>query len=290
MKRLRQFSLIFILLLFCFASAAQAGSPVWEISKDGSRLYIGGTIHFLTPDDYPLPTAFEKAYAKASSIVFETDLEKVQSLEFQQSVLEKGIYPGEETVLRYLQPDTQKTLTAFLEERGIPLALLSKMKPGILSVTLTSLELQRLNLIGTGVDQHFYGKAVQDRLDIVHLETPDEQLSFLVNMGLGRENDLISYTLTDLKNLSEMYEALKAAWHKGEMDRIFDLSLKTMATRFPDIYRSIVVNRNMAWLPRIEAMLQTPEVEFVLVGAAHLAGEDGLIVQLQSKAYKVREM
>ena len=205
---------IFILFFFiCFS--AQAGSPVWQVGKDGRHLYLGGTVHFLTPEDYPLPAAFDKAYADASSIVLETDPKKVQSLEFQQSVLENALYPGQETIEQHLQPNTLKTLAVFLEERGIPLALFSKMKPGILSMGLTALELQRLNLIGTGVDEHFYQKAVEDRLAIVFLETPEEQLAFMVNLGLGQEDDLIGYTLTDLKDLSKTFKALKSNWRKG---------------------------------------------------------------------------
>ena len=222
-----------ILLLFCLSCfSARAGSPVWQVSKDGRHLYLGGTVHFLIPEDYPLPAAFDKAYADASTLVLETDLEKVQTLEFQQSVLEASLYPGQETIEQHLQPNTLKTLTAFLEERGMPLALLSKMKPGILSMSLTALELQRLNLVGSGVDEHFYHKAIEDRLAIVFLETPDEQLSFMVNMGLGQEDDLIDYTLTDLKDLSKTFSALKSTWRKGDMDALYDLSLKIMATKF----------------------------------------------------------
>ena len=74
------------------------------------------------------------------------------------------------------------------------------------------------------------------------------------------------------------------------MDALYDLSLKTMATKFPEVYRSIVVQRNNAWMSAIESMLQTPDVEFVLVGAAHLAGPQGLLRQLKSRGCKVREM
>lgn len=43
-----------------------------------------------------------------------------------------------------------------------------------------------------------------------------------------------------------------------------------------------MVSRNSNWLPEIKKMLATPEVEFILVGAAHLAGDDGLLSQLKS--------
>ena len=55
------------------------------------------------------------------------------------------------------------------------------------------------------------------------------------------------------------------------------------------MYKSLIADRNDAWLPKIEAMLKTREVEFVLVGALHLAGDDGLLSQLATRGYKVRQ-
>lgn len=46
-----------------------------------------------------------------------------------------------------------------------------------------------------------------------------------------------------------------------------------------------MVRRNMNWLPAIKTMLETPEVEFILVGTAHLAGDDGLLTLLNAGGY-----
>ena len=51
-----------------------------------------------------------------------------------------------------------------------------------------------------------------------------------------------------------------------------------------------MVERNNAWMPQIEALLTTEEVEFVLVGALHLVGDDGLLAQLSAKGYRVERL
>jgi uncharacterized protein YbaP (TraB family) len=43
-------------------------------------------------------------------------------------------------------------------------------------------------------------------------------------------------------------------------------------------------------MPKIEAMFDTVETEFVLVGVAHLVGEHGLISMLQSKGYEIVQL
>ena len=37
-------------------------------------------------------------------------------------------------------------------------------------------------------------------------------------------------------------------------------------------------------------MLTTPEVEFVLVGALHLVGEEGVLSKLEAKGYTVKHL
>jgi hypothetical protein len=60
-----------------------------------------------------------------------------------------------------------------------------------------------------------------------------------------------------------------------------------MREQTPDIYEALLVERNKAWLMKIEAMLQTPELEYVLVGALHLAGPDSLLSMLRQRGYSV---
>jgi uncharacterized protein YbaP (TraB family) len=56
-----------------------------------------------------------------------------------------------------------------------------------------------------------------------------------------------------------------------------------MRRDYPRIYTELIVNRNKAWLPKIEAMLASEPKEFILVGAAHLAGKDGILAALRKK-------
>ena len=55
------------------------------------------------------------------------------------------------------------------------------------------------------------------------------------------------------------------------------------------MYDELIVKRNNAWMPKIEAMLKTKQVEFILVGALHLAGEDGVLAKLASQGYSIQK-
>ena len=46
--------------VFCFSQ-----SSVWKIGKNGNTLYLGGSIHLLRAEDYPLPQEFDATFAKS---------------------------------------------------------------------------------------------------------------------------------------------------------------------------------------------------------------------------------
>lgn len=288
--KIRRAVLALFICCLVFSSAGFAKSPVWKISKNGQHLFIGGTIHLLTESDYPLPVEFDKAYASSMLLVLEADLQKVASPEFQQVLLQSAVYPGDQTIQQFLKPGTLKTLETYLASRGIPMEAIVKFKPGILSVTLTVMELQRLGLMGTGVDEFYNSKALNGQREIRHLETVQDQLDFISKMGDGNEDAFIEYTLNDLENLPNLFESMKNAWRAGDMVRLGEVALDPWKDRFPKIYDSLLVKRNNNWIPQIVAMLETKEIEFVLFGVLHMVGEHGILKQLEALGYRIENM
>ncbi len=281
-----------VLFLFCiiFNFPAFAKSPVWKISKDGNHLFLGGTIHLLSQSDYPLPEAFETAYNNSILLVLETDLQKFEAPEFQQTILQKTMYTGEQNITQFLKPETIQALETHLASIGIPMKPMLKFKPGLLSVTLTVVELQRLGWVGTGVDEFFSLRALNEKREIKHLETVNDQLEFLSSMGEGNENEFIEYTLNDLKDLPKLFNSMKKAWRNGNNAQLRIVALDPWRGRFPKIYNSLLVERNNNWIPQIETMLRTKEVEFILFGALHLVGENGILTQLKALGYTIENL
>ena len=80
------------------------------------------------------------------------------------------------------------------------------------------------------------------------------------------------------------------AWRAGDLETLERLSGVPMREQSPEFYQTLLVQRNEAWLPQIESMVASTEVELVLVGALHLAGEDGLLAMLTRRGYTVRQL
>ena len=119
------------LLLLIFSLPVNAGSSVWIIEKDASRLFIGGTVHLLTASDYPLPAEFDKAYAESAKVVLETDMQKLNSPEFQATMMRELSYSDGRDLKQELNRETYAALEQFFTTRGIPMARIIGFKPGI---------------------------------------------------------------------------------------------------------------------------------------------------------------
>jgi hypothetical protein len=278
---------LFIVLCLLLPLSAFATTSLWRVSKDGQQLFLGGTVHVLSPKDYPLPAEFTVAYDQAQKLVFETDLNGMNDPKIQAQWLQKLVYGNGQSLKNHLKPVTYKALADYLAQANIPLETVAQFKPTLVMLTLMMAELQRLGMADSGVDLFFNRKAIADRKSLGQLETVEKQLEVLENMAKGREDELILSTLSDLKQLSTLMTDLKTAWRTGNINKLDEIGVTPMRKDFPALYQSVLVERNNSWLPQIEAFLKTPETELILVGSLHLAGQDGLLAKLQRLGYKI---
>jgi uncharacterized protein YbaP (TraB family) len=267
----------------------QAAS-VWKVTNNQHSLYIGGTIHVLTPADYPLAKEYDLAYHASDKVIFETDMEAVMSPEFAQKMMSQMMYSDGTTINQVLQPDTYQALAVHLSSRQIPMQAFASHKPNLLAISLTFVELQAMGYTSEGVDMFFAKMAKAQGKEKGWLETPDEQLAFLANMGNDDPNAIIEYTLKDIIKMPEMFAKLHSTWLAGDMQGMANVGITPFKADYPIIYEDLLVTRNNNWLPKIVKMLNDAPTEFVLVGALHLAGPDSVLAKLKAKGYKIEKL
>jgi len=283
--------ILFGLILVLFTcNLAAAESSVWKAQKGRSVLYLGGTCHILRDADYPLPSEFDRAYKAADLLVFETDLGKFQEPEAQQKMLARARYADGSTVAEHLSAATYEELRAYCEANGIPLASLQGFRPSMLMIMLTLVELMKMEVTQQGVDVFFHELAKKDKKAVEGLETVDEQIHYVASMADGCENEFVSYSLKEMNSIKQQFELLVQAWRVGDMEKLDAMLNHDLKSRLPKLHQRLMVDRNRNWLPRIDAYLKTPETEFILVGAGHLVGVDGIIETLKKKGYTIKKL
>jgi uncharacterized protein YbaP (TraB family) len=280
-----------ILMMLLSPASVEAKSPVWEVSNDTTRIYVGGTIHVLSAGDYPLPSAFETAYKQSDTLVFETDISAVNRPDVQARFQNVMMFQDGRTLKKALKEETYVALDSFLRARGMAIASFERLTPAGISLTLTLLELQRLGLAGTaGVDAFFDLRGKQDGKPIEELESIDEQIAFINSFNQADPDDLVLSTLKDTENLNEMWGAMLSAWRAGDLMALEQIGDESLRQDYPEIATLLLDQRNENWMREIPAMLEDADVEFVLVGALHLVGEKGLLNQLSERGFTVTQL
>ena len=279
------------LTLITFSMTVFAKAPVWKVSKGDDFLYLGGTIHVLSKDDYPLPEAFELAYQNTDDIVLETDTVALTAPEVQGQILNAMSYQDHRGLSNVLDREVYSQLDTLLKSKGLPIAVFDSFTPAGAVMALTQFELQRLGLIGVeGVDAHFGGRAISDNKESIFLESFEEQLGFIESMNQLDPNLLIKSGIRDLQQIESMWGELLSAWRSGNLEQLEAIGIDEMKRDFPSLYQTILVKRNDQWLKEVKAMMLTQDKEFILVGALHMAGDDGLIKRLKAQGYKVSQL
>ena len=279
-----------IILNLCLSGSVAADTSLWKVQQHTSATYIGGTCHVLRKTDYPLPAEFLKAYEDSDIIVFETEIGELNRPEIQEMIIKKGCYNDDSGLEKVLSPQTYDLLKRYCQTSGIPVFSLNKFKPSLVVLTLLGLELQKLGVDQTGVDNYFYHKATRAGKKIEGLEKVKEQMEFVLSMGEGREDDFIKHSIEELKKTRQIIHELIGAWRQGDEDKLYKLCLAPMKKEYPNLYATLIADRNREWLLKIEHYLQTPQNELILVGVGHLVGADGIIKHLITSGYKVKKL
>lgn len=266
-----------------------AESSVWKVSKGEQSLYIGGTCHVLRASDYPLPTEFDHAYAAADTLVFEIDPAVAQDPTFGMQLLAKASYTDGRSLKSVLSAEAYAALAAQGKKSGLPIEMLNSIKPGMVVMMLTMQELTKAGVTQEGVDMHYHTRGLKDGKAVHSLETPEFQIDLITSMGEGMEDELVLYGLEDLSQMQALFAELIGAWREGDLAKIEALFIADMKD-YPELYANMLADRNRRWIPQIQTLLNTPEVEFVLVGVAHAAGEDGILHLLEAQGYTVEQV
>jgi uncharacterized protein len=288
--RLNAVRCLFALVAVLGSSAVLADASVWQVTAGANSVYLGGSVHLLRATDFPLPDEYEQAYQSSETIVFETDLASMGDISVQAQMLQQLTYSDDRSLKTVLNNQAYTALSEYAAEIGMPMMLMEKFKPGMVVSTLQLLEFQRLGFTPEGVDTYFNNRAMADSKTLGALETIAQQIGYLADMGEGAESEFILLSLQDLAETDEQMDEMVRAWREGDIADLNAMFVDEMRQQAPDLYDSLLKQRNLNWIPQIETMLRDSDTEFVLVGAAHLVGPEGLLQLLRSAGYQVTQL
>lgn len=284
-------ALVLGVLLHAASGAAEPASTrntLWSIKGRDNTVYLLGSMHMLRPSD-TLPSAIDKAYQDAESLLMEIDMDDLDPTASQKTTMELGLLPEDRSLQAELDPATYAKVAAYARQVGLDERLLNRFRPWLAALTLTQLGLAKLGFdANSGVETRLTARAANDRKEIRGLETLGEQLGLLAGLPAAQQREFLLYTVEDSARLKQQIDELVNAWRKGDVKALAAL-LSEGFERYPALYGPLTIERNRKWIGRIEDLLDDKEDYLVVVGALHLVGSDSVVELLQKKGHKVQQ-
>jgi uncharacterized protein len=291
--RLPGIAVLLAALTFCTTAAAQTAATgksfLWKVQAGSKVLYLAGSVHALGADSYPLSAAYESAFNAAGTLVEEINLAEAEQLAAAPLLLSKGLYTDGRTFESAVAKDTATLVATRLKDTGIPIEMIRAMKPWMVMLMITAFEAQKAGLdAALGLDKYFFDKARAAGKPVLGLETAESQIDRFDKMPESLQEQMLRSTLSELEVQRNSVAAMIGAWRSGDAAALEKMALSSFDD-YRGAYTSLIVERNNNWVPQIEACMTKPQPCFVVVGAAHLVGPDGLLTLLKKKGYKIEQ-
>jgi uncharacterized protein YbaP (TraB family) len=194
------------------------------------------------------------------------------------------------TLPEHIGPATWQDLTEWAKETSYPMAALEKQTPWMAGLTVAVATSAQLGFkTEYGIERHFTTRLAGSGKTAKGLETTLGQLQLFQQISPQQQEAMLRQALTEAQTMAGKATTLANAWRHGDTSTLH----ATMAGSFhdfPEIKKLLLDDRNAAWLPRLEALLQGDQPTMVLVGAGHLCGPGSLIDLLQAKGYRCVQM
>ncbi len=269
---------------------------LWQIESPTSTVYLAGSVHILKPSLYPLPPAYEAAFAAADTLVVEVNVGAVEPSELQLKTISYATLPDGQRIQTVLPEPLTAELATSLGRYGVPLNQVETLKPAFLMNQIVLLRLTSLGYQGEhGVEQHYLRQLGERRL--LELETLDAQLSLLFNQPMDLQKQLLIDTLEQEAGIEPLVAGMISAWFSGDDELFMEMfeaqSGDSELTR--QFTEQLLDERNLGMADTIQGYLATgnpdaPDTYFVLVGAAHLIGENGIIALLEDRGVQTHRL
>jgi len=288
---------------------ATATPLFYEVSKEGinNKIYLFGSIHAADERAYPMQNKIMEAYNNSDYLAVELDLIAFKSdLSAQMKMLQMFLCENGKTLKDYLSSEGYEIIIEYMKDNGIYISAYEMYRPAMIYSLLSNVTIEKSKLDSKkGIDMYFLSEAKEDKKEILEIESAQMQYSLLSSLPDELyELIILSYIEQEeqeISGLKELYEG----WLRGDIKSLvssddFDINkIKEGLTEeekfkfdkemelLNDFNNELINNRNDGMNNVIDNYFKEGKNVFVVVGAAHVVGDNGLVNSLVKSGYNV---
>ncbi len=272
------------------AARAETATPMMWVVKDAdSTIYLFGSIHVMKSDVVWLTPEIKQRFDSAQDTWFE--VADMDDMTLMQKMAQKYMLDPSGQMTKGLTADEVAKLDSQLSHSGMTSQQLTGMRKWAVGLMLVTQKMQALGYNpSAGVDLQLLKLARTSGQTVHGFETAEQQMQAIVPNDEAGELAALRESLTEVDNADTDLAALLKVWVKGDEAGLVHYMVDKYKVEEPESYRRVIVARNAAWEPQIEAMLKGKGTVFITVGAGHLVGPDSVIALLRAHGIQVERL
>lgn len=255
------------------------------VGASGEQAWLFGTIH-------ALPAAVDWRSATVNAALEASDRLVLEVASIDNPELLGTIYrslaasPGLPPLLERLPEGERARAREVLRNYSIRPEEYGQTETWAAALALT-FQMTAANRSEHGIDRQIL--AASRGKPVGELEGAERQLRIFDRLAEDDQRELLRAVLAEADAPDVEAEKLGKAWSSGDM-ALLEQETRTGMLADPELRKALLVDRNADWTRRLESMLKAGKKPFVAVGAAHMAGPEGLPAMLAAKGYKVTRL
>ncbi len=268
--------------------AAWADPPLWRVSGAHVQVDLFGSIHLLSAATQWKTPALAAELARTDALWFEIPLGGGAPSEAARMIQAKGLLPAGQTLSALLPPVLDARVKAQAQREGLDPAALERMKPWLAELELTvSFYVRQGYSEALGVESQI-NAAAPASAQREAFETLAEQLDLFADEPLAEQVASLKETLDEIDTDPGVFARAADDWRRGDVKALEAEVVAPMRRDDEALYRRVLADRNRRFAERIEQILRSGSGHvFVVVGAGHLIGPDGVPALLRRDGVRV---
>ena len=195
---------------------------MWRYADDDTTVFLFGTVHILKPERKWQDDTLRAAFEKADTVILEADVKSPENAKvLQQLIAQHGVFTDGGTLSRAMNDQDRQIVKQALSAQNIPLEAVDAMKPWMVSIQLTLLQMLKSGYDpNSGVEQYFLNHPEIKDKKLAYLESVETQINALSKASLEDQIQGLLATISTLELGPQYLDTLVDEWADGDIQGI----------------------------------------------------------------------
>ncbi len=285
-------------------AAATADIPfgrgiLWGATNEDQQITVVGTMHIYDERLEPIRARIKDLVQNADLLMVEATIEDQENLQ-KMLAADPGILFITEgpTLPDLLDEETWNLISEAATARSIPSFMAAKMQPWYLSIMLSIPPCAAQEMFSgfLGLDHLIMQDAEAAGVPMQSVESTLTIFEIFKGDPIDEQIDMLRINLLAPDVQQQMFVAMLDRYFDGDVATLWEMSRVVMentpgmsaeeaAESFATFEKSLLVDRNQAWMPVIREASSQHDNIVIAVGAAHLIGNEGILQFLQDDGW-----